>query len=28
MSILRRGDRGGAVTENRAALTSLGLLDN
>lgn len=28
MSILRRGDRGGSVTEIRAALTALGLLDS
>ena len=28
MSILRRGDRGGAVTEVRAALAALGLLTN
>jgi len=28
MSILRRGDRGGAVTEIRAALSALGLIDN
>lgn len=28
MSILRRGDRGAAVTEIRAALAALGLLDN
>ncbi len=28
MSILRRGDRGGAVTEIRAALAALGLVDS
>ncbi len=28
MSSLRRGDRGGAVTEIRAALAALGLIDN
>ena len=28
MSSLRRGDRGGAVTEIRAALAALGLVDN
>src|SRR5262245_64148936 len=28
MSSLRRGDRGGAVTEIRAALAALGMLDN
>ena len=28
MSILRRGDRGGSVTEIRAALAALGLLDS
>ena len=28
MSILRRGDRGGAVTEIRAALSALGLMEN
>ena len=28
MSSLRRGDRGGAVTEIRAALAALGMIDN
>ena len=28
MSSLRRGDRGGAVTEIRAALAALGLVDS
>ncbi|MGB0971223.1 MAG: peptidoglycan-binding protein, partial [Mycobacterium sp.] len=28
MSSLRRGDRGGAVTEIRAALSALGLIDD